>query len=123
MPFVTEEIYQTYFKNPKNSKKNFGATKIEETFVGDQKDKSIHISEWPKSKGGENKPDMSLDKFLEILVKIRQEKTKAKKSMNVECIVTLDKKENEEIASMLEDLKDVMNAKEIKQGKFKVEFV
>ena len=43
--------------------------------------------------------------------------------MNAKCIISIDKKDYEKIEEMLEDLKDVMNAKEIKQGKFKVEFV
>jgi len=103
MPFITEEIYQTYFK------KNEG-------------DKSIHISEWPEAENlNENSSD--LDLLFDIIARIRQEKTNAKKSMNAECIITLDKKEKEKIGDMLEDLKDVMNAKEIKQGKFGVEFI
>jgi len=105
MPFITEEIYQTYFKKQEG-------------------DKSIHLSEWPKSDGGENKQhDMALKKFFSLLAHVRQEKTNAKKSMNSECIITIPEKKYELIKDMLEDLKDVMNAKEIKQGKFKVEFV
>jgi valyl-tRNA synthetase len=103
-PFITEEIYQTYFKKT-------------------EKDKSIHISEWPKSDGGENKPDESLNLFYEILGKIRQEKTNAKKAMNSEISITLSKEDYKGIEKMLEDLKDVMNIKEIKTGRFKVEFI
>jgi hypothetical protein len=61
--------------------------------------------------------------FIDILVKIRQEKTNAKKSMNAECVVFLSKVEQGKIVEMVEDLKDVMNAKNIKTGKFKVEFI
>jgi len=105
MPFITEEIYLENFK------------KFE-------KEKSIHISQWPeyeKTKKTEEKTD-ELDLFIEILGKIRQEKTNNKKAMNAECVVTLSEEEKEKIAEMLEDLKDVSNAKEIKKGKFKVEF-
>lgn len=102
MPFVTEEIYQTYFK------------KLE-------KDKSVHISSWPEYEK-ERKAE-ELDLFLEILTRIRQKKSDAKKSMNSECILTLSKGEISKISYLLEDLKDVTNAKEIKEGKFKVEFV
>tara|TARA_Y100000034_G_scaffold88359_1_gene106063 strand:- start:567 stop:1001 length:435 start_codon:yes stop_codon:yes gene_type:complete len=100
-PFITEEIYQTHFKK-------------------NEKTKSIHLCEWPKSEKGKETKD--LDLFINLLGKIRQAKTNAKKSMNVECVVSLSKAENEKIKDMLEDLKDVMNAKEIKTGKFKVEF-
>ena len=104
MPFITEEIYLTYFQNQ-------------------EKDKSIHLSEWPKSEGGENKPEMILDLFYEILAKIRQEKSNAKKAMNSEVNITLPKKEKETIAEMLEDLKDVINAKEINEGDFTIKFI
>jgi valyl-tRNA synthetase len=103
MPFITEEIYQTYFK------------KFE-------KDKSIHISKWPeKFKVKENKKNI-LDSLFNIISKIRQAKTKAKKPMNAECIVSLEKKDYDKVKDLLQDLKDVMNIKEIKTGKFKVEF-
>jgi len=112
MPFITEEIYQTYFKKT-------------------EKDKSIHLSEWPEY--DKKKLERWVEKettpfanrwFLlkDLIAKIRQEKTKAKKSMNAECIITISKEKYELIKEMFEDLKDVMNAKEIKQGKFKVKF-
>jgi valyl-tRNA synthetase len=136
MPFITEEIYQTYFKKT-------------------EKDKSIHISLWPvgissltkvkeNSKNAakavstkENSKDADksvndkensknaseLDLFIEILTKIRQEKSNAKKSMKAEIILSINKEEKIKIADLLEDLKDVTNAKEIKEGEFKVEFV
>ena len=63
-----------------------------------------------------------LDLFYKILSQIRQEKTKAQKPMNSEINLTIDKKTKQELTGMLEDLQDVMNIKEIKEGKFKVEF-
>jgi len=106
MPFITEEIYQTYFK------------KFE-------KDKSIHISGWLEVASLSAKADEGgkLDLFLKILAKVRQEKTKAKKSMNVEIELILPKEEKAKLGKMIQDLKDVTNAREIKQGKFGVEFV
>jgi valyl-tRNA synthetase len=103
MPFITEEIYQEHFK------------KFE-------KDKSIHISDWPKE---ELKViiDNSFEVFVEVLTKIRQEKSNAQKAMNAEVILTLDKDIYKRLEPFLEDLKDVMNATEIKEGNsFKVEF-
>ncbi len=106
MPFITEEIYQEYFK------------KIE-------KDKSIHISEWPKLVGGKSfVVSDEFDVFIEILGCVRQEKSNAKKSMKAEIILTLDKETMKKIKDLLEDLKDVCCSREIKEGKeFRVEFV
>ena len=109
MPFITEEIYQTYFK------------RIE-------KNKSIHISSWPKES------IWDLDKashewaywssLLNVISKVRQEKTKAKKSMNSEIKLTISEANFIGILRpYLDDLRDVTNATEIKQGRFKVEFI
>ena len=54
---------------------------------------------------------------------VRQEKTKAHKPMNSEIVLTLEKKDKTKLKNVLSDLKDVVNASEIKEGKFKVEFV
>ena len=102
MPFVTEEVYQEFFKK-------------------NEKAKSIHISSWPEFKK-ENVSD-ELDVFYEILTKIRQEKSKAQKSMKAEITITLEKEKEDKIKEMIEDLKSVVSAKEIKQGKFCVEFL
>lgn len=104
-PFITEEIYQNHYKKY-------------------EKDKSIHISKWPKI-------DIKIDKkikeagnlFVGLLSKVRKEKTKAKKPMNAHCIIYLSKKNLRGLGRMLEDFKSVTNAKEIKEGNFKVEFV
>ncbi len=116
MPFITEEIYQNYFK------------KIE-------KEKSIHISKWPgkasslaKAKENSKIADKSvnadeLDLFLEILSKVRQEKSNNKKSMKSEVKLSLDGGTMKKLKDVLEDLKDVTNAREIKEGSFKIEFI
>jgi valyl-tRNA synthetase len=111
MPFITEEIYQTYYKKH-------------------EKGESIHLSKWPKFdkklEGWDDKNIKShaneLTLFVNLLTKIRAEKTKAKKSMNTECILTINKINYEDLKELLEDLKNVTNAKKIKTGKFKVEF-
>jgi len=61
--------------------------------------------------------------FVDLLTKIRAEKTKARKSMNTECILTINKINYEDLKNLIEDLKAVTNASEIKTGKFKVEFL
>jgi len=101
MPFITEEIYQENFK------------KFED-------EKSIHISEWPEYEKIEKADEFDL--FTEILGKIRQEKSNNKKAMNAEIMLSFDEKDYNKLKEMLEDLKDVSNAKEIKRGKFNVEF-
>ena len=102
MPFITEEIYQTYFQK-------------------NEKTKSIHLCEWPKYEKTNQTPETDL--FIETLAKIRQEKTKAKKSMKAEIILTLEKPAQTKLQNMLEDLKAVTSSKEIKTGKFRVEFI
>ncbi|MAG39805.1 valine--tRNA ligase [Candidatus Pacearchaeota archaeon] len=107
MPFVTEEIYQTYY-------------------LKKEKIKSIHLCDWPKPEFMEQK---RLDQvylgqeFTGVLEQIRKEKTKAQKSMNSEVKISLEKSIIEELAALLDDLKDVTNAKEIVEGDFGVEFL
>ena len=103
MPFITEEIYQTHFKNL-------------------EKDKSIHISAWPQ-KNEKAKSSASFTIFCTLLSGVRKEKSRAQKPMNAECIITLDKKSKNVLGKMIEDFKNVTNAKEIKEGKFKVDFI
>ena len=102
MPFITEEIYQTYFKEIEG-------------------EKSIHLSKWPESEDKNEKTE-SLDLLLETITKIRQEKSNNQKPMNSEITLTLPKETKTTIKEMLEDLKDVSVATEINEGKFKVEF-
>jgi len=106
MPFVSDEIYQMYFLD------------------AGEKEKSIHISKWPET--GKEKIIVNDNKFnalVSVLAKIRQEKTNAQKAMNAECVITLDKKEYGVLKILLDDLADVANAVEIKEGNFRVEFV
>tara|TARA_Y100000310_G_scaffold107162_2_gene105598 strand:+ start:1433 stop:3793 length:2361 start_codon:yes stop_codon:yes gene_type:complete len=113
MPFITEEIYQEYFR------------KFE-------KEKSIHVSRWPEYGGDwiekwNDKKVIShankLTLFSDLLTKVRTEKTNSHKSMNAECIITLSATHKKDLGEKLEDFKNVTNAKEIKTGKFNVKFV
>jgi len=111
IPFVTEEIYQNYFKET-------------------EKIKSIHLTPWPeydnKLSGWEDKNVKShaneLTLFMDLLGKVRAEKTNAKKSMNSECVITLSEIHYNDLKNVLEDFQSVTNTKEIKTGDFKVEF-
>jgi len=100
MPFITEEIYQEYFK------------KFE-------KDKSIHLSLWPEFEK-KKKFNEEWERFKQIISKVRQEKSKAQKPMNSEIVLSLKKED----INFIEDLKNVSGAKVVKMDKkFEVEFV
>ncbi len=105
-PFITEEIYQKYFK-------------------ANEKNKSIHISEWPKEiEMKKKKNDEEIyNLLLEIISKVRQEKSLAQKSMKAEINLVIDRKQKEMLKEVMNDLKAVTNSVDIKEGKFKVEFV
>jgi len=105
-PFITEHIYQEYFKKT-------------------EKTESIHLCSWPELKISK-KEIIQLDKWgqiIKILTKVRQEKSTNKKSMKSEIILTLEKSDLKNLKEMLDDLKSVINSKKIKEGKFKVEFI
>ena len=105
-PYVTEEIYQNNFKKY-------------------EKEKSIHISSWPeKIKISLKKDDNEVwSKLIEIISKARQAKSEAKKSVKAEIILTLPKQDKMIIQGVFDDLKAVVNAKEIKEGDFNVEIL
>lgn len=102
VPFITEEIYQNHFRDIEG-------------------DKSVHISSWPEAE--EMVEEESFDLLIETLAKIRQEKSNAKKAMNAEIVLTLEKEVSEKFGDILKDLKDVVNAGEINEGEFGVSFV
>ena len=106
IPFITEEIYQKYFRDG-------------------EKIKSIHISEWPKEIQIEKKKNDKevYNLLLAIIGKVRQEKSKAKKSANAKIILTITKEDKSKIGELIEDLKAVTNSVEIKEGRFNVQFV
>jgi valyl-tRNA synthetase len=111
IPFITEEIYQKYFKKNENQK-------------------SIHISNWPKynekklKKENEKDTEKFSNKWFllkDLISKVRTEKTKMQKPMNYEITLTIEKKDKNILKDILNDLKDVTNTKKIKEGKFLVE--
>ena len=81
-----------------------------------EKEKSIHITKWPKydKKLIDKKSERDGDEVINIIAKARQFKTSNQKSLKEEIILTLpaDLKDSE----FLQDLKAVTNAKEIKFG-------
>ncbi len=105
VPFVTEEIYQSHFKKYEGKK-------------------SVHLENWPKAIGiSEHKHDeKTWNKLVEIIGKVRQAKSEAKKAMNSQIILTLTKEEHKELEKVMHDLKTVTASKEIKEGTFGVEF-
>lgn len=103
MPFITEEIYQLYFKE----------------------NKSIHIDSWPEydKKLKSFKDEEIYSKFVEVLSKVRQFKTKHNKSMKVDIVLTLNKKDYKLLENSLDDLKAVCNVRKLEVDKeFKVKF-
>ena len=105
MPFITEEIYQKYYRR-------------------NEKIKSIHLSKWPKIETKKIKEWIEGKTFYYILRRVRQEKANAKKSINAEIILTITKKDKLKIKELIEDLRHVTNAKEIREGaEFGVEFI
>ena len=54
-----------------------------------EKEKSIHTSKWPVAEKAAKSDE--LDLFIEILTKVRQEKSNNKKSMKAEIVLTIDK--------------------------------
>ena len=106
MPFITEEIYQSYF-------------------VDKEKSNSIHISSWPSysEKLNNSGAEKIWERFIEVVSYVRQEKANKNKSLKVEVILTISDKDRQLLMPVMEDLKAVTNAKEIKFGKkLKLEF-
>ncbi len=100
MPYITEEIYQLYFK-------------------GIEKDKSIHISSWPEydSKLVDEKLEKVGDKLVEVISQVRKIKSEKKVSLKepVKEII-LDMKEDE-VKGFIDDLKAVTKAEKVSFGK------
>mgnify|MGYP001585467389 CR=1 FL=1 len=104
-PYITEEIYQECFKKY-------------------EKEKSIHLAKWPEAdKKMIDKKALEIgDLFIEILAKVRQAKSEAKKSMKTPIVLELDENDYKLLESVLKDLEAVTNSKDIELGGFRVEF-
>lgn len=99
-PFITEEIYQTYYKKS-------------------EKDKSIHTSKWPETISIKDKTSEKLgDEFINILTKVRKFKADNKLSLKAE--IKLRIKDLKILKPAIEDLKAVTKAIEIEEGSFKI---
>ncbi|MBI2628717.1 valine--tRNA ligase [Candidatus Pacearchaeota archaeon] len=108
-PYITEEIYQNHFK--KHEKIN-----------------SIHLTKWPdelKLPGIKERKedDKQWNKLLEIITKVRQEKSLAKKSVKADIILHISGEDNKLLKNLIQDLKTVTASKDIKEGSFRVEFL
>jgi valyl-tRNA synthetase len=96
MPFITEEIYQLFYK------------KIE-------KESSIHITSWPKvdKKLINKKLEQSGDELINIISQVRQFKNKNQTSLKTPVKLTLEKKHEKILKPFLEDLKATTQAEKI----------
>jgi len=106
MPFITEDLYQLFFKQK-------------------EKHKSIHISPWPQydKKLEDKKLEQAGDKAIEIITQVRQFKTKNNKSLKEPIRLTIEKTLEKELKPFLEDIKAVTTAKEITfSDKFSISF-
>lgn len=111
IPHLTEEIYQQRFSKDENCK-------------------SIHLSTWPEIKIELNKETKKIEETgnvaIEIISKVRQAKAKAQKSLKAEIILIIDKEKLQQLKPLIEDLKAVTAAREIKEGKkdeFEIKFL
>jgi len=105
-PFITEELYEKYFRKQEGKK-------------------SIHLESWPEpiKTTGNKDDDKTWQKLIEVVSSVRQAKSEAKKSVKAEIALALPKEDLELLKNVMQDLKAVLNAKEIKEGVFKVGFV
>ena len=105
-PFITEEIYHQHFKKH-------------------EKAKSIHNESWPAEiKVKSTKDDeKTWEKFIETITFVRQQKSKAQKSMKAEIILTIPKADQDILSNLLDDIKSVTSAKEIREGTLSVAFI
>jgi valyl-tRNA synthetase len=105
-PFITEELYDKYFRKREGKK-------------------SIHLESWPEKIKIENKNDD--DKVWQSLTNtiffVRQEKSKAKKSMKSEIKLTIPAELLSMHEEILKDIKSVTCAKETSKGQLKVDFL
>lgn len=103
MPFITEEVYQNFFKNL-------------------EKDKSIHTSAWPKyeKKRVDPKIEQAGDLLIEIISAVRKEKTKQNKALNFpvkEITIKCEKEMEKTLKQAMDDLKSVTKAEKITFGR------
>ena len=99
-PYITEELYQTYFKKY-------------------EKIKSIHISKWPSSDLKENKPAKDAEKIGDFFVYVLQHARRAKSEKNmslkdpIKSILAKGKIKKTDFENIKEDLLSVTKAEKI----------
>jgi len=104
MPFITEEIYQKYFRKY-------------------EKDKSIHISNWPKKKKLIEKFPGVLNLMEDKISLIRKFKSNLKVPLNSNVELTMSTRDQQKLKPVWEDFVNVSGAQLINVGKeFKIEF-
>lgn len=104
MPYVTEEVYQFYFKENEDSK-------------------SIHLSRLPKvdEKLVDKKQAQEFEEIVEIIAAVRKYKTKQQISMKKELAKMTVESKDKNLEKYFDLLKAVMNIGEIEFGEGKVE--
>ena len=103
MPYITEEIYHKYYFNKEIKGKNLN---------------SIHLTKWPTYSlfKQDKKKEKVFDIFCEILTKVRQEKSRAQKSMKTPINLSLNSEQYHLLGNVLNDLMGVCGAKKIKKA-------
>jgi len=105
-PHITEYLWQIHFR------------KFEKT-------ESIHLSEWPtvRELPADDRAPTKLETLMGITARVRQAKTQNQKSLKEPIILTLPADQADLLGpDVLEDLKAVTAAREVKNGEFSVVF-
>ncbi len=105
-PFATEEIYGYYFKDV-------------------EKEKSIHLSDWPKVnlELNDEKVEKIGNRFVELLGEVRKFKSEKGKSLKEEVKLKLLKEDLKLLKDCMDDFKAACKAKSVEEGKkFSVSF-
>ncbi|RMF54860.1 valine--tRNA ligase [Candidatus Woesearchaeota archaeon] len=101
VPHITEEIYQLFFREY-------------------EKEKSIHVSEWPKEGEADEKALETGDKAVAIISAVRRHKSENNMSLKTpikELVIECDKKTEAELNKTIDDIKGATNAEKISFGK------
>lgn len=106
VPYITEEIYQTYFREYEGKK-------------------SVHLEDWPSPmKIKKEEQDVEVwSTLINTLAAIRQKKSEAKMSLKKPISLTLPAKDLKILEKVMGDFKAVTNSKEVKEGEFSIDFV
>ena len=98
MPFITEEIYQLYFKDK-------------------EKKKSIHVSDWPKANKIDEKAERAGDVMVDIIGIVRKQKALKQLSLKApikELVIRCPDDLKKELEGALDDIRSTTQAEEVK---------